>query len=146
MYLLQGGAKMHINEAQVRVRYQETDQMGVAYHGNYYTWFEVGRSDFFRSLGYTYAQLEKEGIIMPVISSYCEYKIPAKYDEELLIRTKIQNLKGVRLEFNYQIIRKEDEVLLAQGNTIHAFVEKSMKPVNFKKVNPGIWELLNNCL
>ena len=107
---------MHINEAQVRVRYQETDQMGVAYHGNYYTWFEVGRSDFFRSLGYTYGQLENEGIIMPVISSYCEYKISAKYDEELLIRTKIQNLKGVRLEFNYQIIRKEDEVQIGRAS------------------------------
>lgn len=137
---------MHINDGYVRVRYEETDQMGVAYHGNYYTWFEVGRSSFFRSLGYTYAQLEEEGIIMPVIESNCSYKIPAKYDDELLIRTKINQFKGVRLEFEYQVIRKRDDELLAKGKTVHAFVNKSLKPVNFKKQNPKIWSLLSGCL
>ncbi len=137
---------MYTNDAQVRVRYQETDQMGVAYNGNYYTWFEVGRTEFFRSLGYTYAELEENGVILPVISSNCEYKIPAKYDDELFIKTKIKSLKGVRLEFNYQIIRKLDEILLAQGNTVHAFVDKSMKPVNFKKSNPEVWKLLSECI
>ena len=137
---------MYTNDAYVRVRYQETDQMGVVYHGNYYTWFEVGRSDFFRSLGYSYAQLEREGIIMPVISSYCEYKLPAKYEDEVLIRTSINLMKGVKLEFNYKALRKSDNVLLAEGNTIHAFVDKSMKPVNLKKTNPSIWRILNKCL
>lgn len=137
---------MHINDGYVRVRYEETDQMGVAYHGNYYTWFEVGRSSFFRSLGYTYLQLEEEGIILPVIESNCSYKIPAKYDDELLIKTKINQLKGVRLEFEYNIIRKIDEELLAKGKTVHAFVNKSLKPVNFKKENPKIWNLLSDCL
>ena len=137
---------MHINDGYVRVRYEETDQMGVAYHGNYYTWFEVGRSSFFRSLGYTYAQLEEEGIIMPVIESNCSYKIPAKYDDELLIKTKINQFKGVRLEFEYQVIRKTDEKLLAKGKTVHTFVNKSLKPINFKKQNPKIWNLLSNCL
>lgn len=137
---------MHTNDAEIRVRYQETDQMGIAYHGNYYTWFEVGRSSFFRSLGYTYAHLEEEGIILPVISCYCEYKIPAKYDDEVLIRTNIDMLKGVRIKFNYQIIRKSDEVLLAQGYTLHAFVDKSMKPMNYKRTNPYIWKLLSDCL
>ncbi|QEK11593.1 acyl-CoA thioesterase [Crassaminicella thermophila] len=137
---------MYINDGYVRVRYEETDQMGVAYHGNYYTWFEVGRSSFFRSLGYTYAQLEKEGIILPVIESHCFYKSAAKYDDELLIRTRIKKLKGVRLEFEYEIIRKEDEALLAKGTTIHAFVNKNLKPVNCKKQNPKVWSLLRNCL
>ncbi len=137
---------MHINDGYVRVRYEETDQMGVAYHGNYYTWFEVGRSSFFRSLGYTYAQLEEEGIIMPVIESNCSYKIPAKYDEELLIRTKINQFRGARLEFEYQVIRKIDDKLLAKGKTMHAFVNKSLKPVNFKKQNPKIWNLLSDCI
>lgn len=136
---------MHINDAVVRVRYQETDQMGVAYHGNYYTWFEVGRSSFFRSLGYTYKQLDQEGIILPVIESSCSYKTAAKYDDELWIRTKIKNLKGVRIVFEYEIIRKKDEELLAKGETIHAFVDKTLKPVNFKKRNPKIWDLLHAC-
>ncbi|MCT4620855.1 MAG: acyl-CoA thioesterase [Marinisporobacter sp.] len=137
---------MHTNDGYVRVRYEETDQMGVAYHGNYYTWFEVGRSSFFRSLGYTYAQLEEEGIILPVIESHCAYKIAAKYDEELAIRTSIKKLKGVRLEFSYEVIRKEDEAVLATGSTIHAFVNKTLKPVNFKKVNPKVWKILNDCV
>lgn len=136
---------MHSNDAKIRVRYQETDQMGVVYHGNYYTWFEVGRVEFFRSIGYTYAQLEEEGIIMPVIESHCFYKIPAKYDDELLIHTKLQRLKGVRLEFYYEVIRKRDGVILAEGQTKHAFVDKNLKPVNFKKINPNIWKLLSDC-
>jgi len=82
---------------------------------------------------------------MPVIESNCIYKIPAKYDDELLIRTKINQLKGVRLEFEYDILRKIDEVLLAKGKTVHAFVNKDLKPINFKKQNPEIWNLLNNC-
>lgn len=134
------------NDAYVRVRYQETDQMGVAYHGNYYTWFEVGRSSFFRAKGYTYAQLESENIILPVIESHCEYKIAAKYDDELIIRTKIKKLKGVRIEFEYSLIRKKDEVLLSKGTTLHAFVNKSLKPINFKKANKEVWEMLNNCI
>jgi len=137
---------MYTNDGYVRVRYEETDQMGVAYHGNYYTWFEVGRSSFFRSLGYTYAQLEEEGIIMPVIESNCSYKIPAKYDDELLIRTRINQFKGARLEFEYHVIRKTDDKLLAKGKTMHAFVNKSLKPVNFKRQNPKIWNLLSDCL
>ncbi|SHJ44633.1 acyl-CoA thioester hydrolase [Geosporobacter subterraneus DSM 17957] len=137
---------MHINDARVRVRYKETDQMGVVYHGNYYTWFEVGRAEFFRSLGYTYKKLEKEGIIMPVIESQCFYRDPAKYDDELMIRTRIKKLKGVRLEFAYQIIRRVDEEILAEGKTVHAFVDRQLKPVNFKKVNPSMWKLLQECI
>ncbi|TCO68769.1 acyl-CoA thioesterase [Marinisporobacter balticus] len=134
------------NDAYVRVRYEETDQMGVAYHGNYYTWFEVGRSSFFRFLGYTYAQLEKEGTILPVIESHCEYKVAAKYDDELFIRTEISKLKGVRVEFTYKVLRKCDEALLANGTTIHAFVNKNLKPINFKKENPKLWGVLKNCV
>ncbi|MDF2546344.1 acyl-CoA thioesterase [Anaerosolibacter sp.] len=137
---------MYTNDAWLRVRYEETDQMGVVYNGNYYTWFEVGRSEFFRSLGYTYAQMEREGMILPVIESGCVYKIPAKYDDEILIRTRIEALKGIRLEFQYEIIRKEDGELLATGKTIHAFVDRSLKPVNFKKVNPKVWEILQDCM
>ncbi|MFZ5966446.1 MAG: acyl-CoA thioesterase [Bacillota bacterium] len=136
---------MHIHDACIRVRYQETDQMGVVYNGNYYTWFEVGRAEYFRSIGYTYAKLEKEGIILPVVESQCEYKIPAKYDDEILIRTRIAKIKGVRLEFNYEILRKEDEAVLAKGRTVHAFVDKALKPVNFKKANPSLWEIIQKC-
>ena len=82
---------MHINDVVIKVRYGETDQMGIAYHGNYFTWFEVGRSEFFNSLGYTYKKLEEEGIILPVIECSCEYIKPAKYFDEIIIRTKIKS-------------------------------------------------------
>ena len=137
---------MYYNDALIRVRYEETDQMGVVYYGNYYTWFEIGRTEFFRSLGYTYAQLEEEGIILPVIESQCSYKDSAKYDDELFIRTTIKNLKGVRLEFEYKVIRKKDETILATGSTIHAFVNKNLKPVNFKRTNPKVWNMLSECM
>lgn len=137
---------MYTNDAMIRVRYGETDQMGVVYHGNYYTWFEVGRSEFFNSLGYTYKKLEEEGIILPVIESYCEYIKPAKYFDEVIIRTNIDLLKGVRIVFNYEVIRKEDNILLANGKTTHAFVDKEMKPIKMKRVNQKVWNILQQCV
>jgi acyl-CoA thioester hydrolase len=109
--------------------------MGVIYHGNYYTWFEVGRSNFFRSLGYTYKRLESEGIILPVVESSCKYIKPALYDEEVLIRTSVASQKGVRLEFKYEVLRREDKELLAEGRTLHAFVGKDMKPIRIRALS-----------
>lgn len=126
---------MYKNDALVRPRYAETDQMGVIYHGNYYAWFEVGRSDFFRSLGYTYKRLEQEGIILPVVESSCKYIKPAMYDEEVLIRTYVEMQKGIRIGFKYEVLRKEDEVLLAEGRTLHAFVGKDLKPIRLKSLS-----------
>lgn len=137
---------MYTNDAIIRVRYGETDQMGVVYHGNYYTWFEVGRSEFFNSLGYTYKTLEEEGIILPVTESSCKYIKPAKYYDEIIIRTKIDTLKGVRIIFDYEIIRKEDNVLLAKGKTTHAFVNKELKPIRMKRVNKKVWEILKKAI
>ncbi|WP_432402197.1 acyl-CoA thioesterase [Wukongibacter sp. M2B1] len=137
---------MYTNDAMIRVRYGETDQMGVVYHGNYYTWFEVGRSEFFNSLGYTYKRLEQEGIILPVTESHCEYIKPAKYFDEIFIRTRIDLLKGVRIAFVYEVIRKEDDVLLARGKTVHAFVNKELKPVRIKKANRKVWDILDRCV
>jgi len=137
---------MYSNDAHIRVRYGETDQMGIVYHANYFTWFEVGRSEFFNSLGYTYKKLEEEGIILPVIDVNCQYIQPAKYFDEVIIRTYIESLKGVRITFKYEVIRREDKVLLATGKTNHAFVDKSLKPVKIKRVNPKVWELLESCV
>lgn len=137
---------MYTNDAIIRVRYGETDQMGIVYHGNYYTWFEVGRSEFFNSLGYTYKQLEEEGIILPVTESSCKYIKPAKYYDEIIIRTKINTLKGARIVFDYDIIRKEDNIVLAKGETTHGFVNKELKPVRLKKVNKKVWEILKKAL
>lgn len=139
---------MYFHDAFVRPRYEETDQMGVVYHGNYLTYFEVGRSDFFRSLGYSYKKLEEEGIIFPVINATCNYIKPALYDDELAIRTRLVALKGVRLELRYEVIRVDDgkEVVLATGKTEHAFVNKELKPIRLRKINPDFWALLEKTM
>lgn len=119
----------------IRPRYAETDQMGVIYHGNYFTYFEVGRSSFFRQLGYAYSKLEQEGIILPVIECNCKYIKPVMYDRETIIRTQIKELKGIRITLGYQLIDKETETILAEGYTKHAFVGKDLKPVRYKTLS-----------
>ncbi len=130
----------------IRTRYAETDQMGVIYHANYFIWFEIGRTEFFRQLNMDYKDLEAENILLPVIDVGCKYIQSAKYDDEIIIQTKLISLKGVRLEFRYEIIRKSDNVLLAEGYTKHAFVNKELKPVNFKKSMPQVWDLLSKSI
>ena len=130
------------NCTNIRVRYKETDQMGVVYYGNYFTWFEVGRNEFFRDMGYTCEYLETQGIFLPVIETGCKYIYSAKFDDEIIIETKIEKMEGVRLRLKYNIIRKRDNLLLAEGFTEHAFVNKEMKPVNFRKKFKEIWDIL----
>lgn len=139
---------MYTHDADVRPRYAETDQMGVVYHANYLTYFEVGRSEFFRSLGYSYRELERQGIIFPVIRAEVDYQQPALYDDTLRIRTWLVQLKGARLELGYQVLREADgaDQVLANGKTIHAFVGKDLKPIKLRSANPEMWALLVNCM
>lgn len=130
------------NSTTIRVRYKETDQMGVVYNGNYFTWFEIGRVEFLRNLGIRYLDLEKMGVYTAVAEAYCKYIKPARYDEEVVIKTKIRRLTNVRIEFEYSLYRKEDNELLATGYTVHAFVDKNIKPINFRKEHEEIWKLL----
>lgn len=138
---------MHVWDAKVRARYKETDQMGVVYYGNYYTWFEVGRTEFIRSLGLSYKSLEDKGVVLPVIESHCNYKAAAKYDDLLLIRTKVKEISGARIVFEYQVVREADEALLAVGYTIHAFADaKTLKPINLRKRCAEYYSSLENSL
>ena len=132
------------NDFVLRPRYEETDQMGVVYHGNYYRYFEVGRTEYFRSLGYSYRKLEDEGITLPVVECSCKYIKPAKYDEELIIRTEIGYCKGVRLEFDYTVILKHTGEILSRGKSLHAFVNHNMKPVRIRDLNPKFLEVLKS--
>ena len=109
-----------ISESRVRVRYAETDQMGVVYHSNYFIWFEVGRVELLRQLGFSYREMEREdGCYIAVVDARCRYKAPVRYDEELLIRTHIRNVRGSMIHFGYEILRAADGVLLAEGETVH---------------------------
>jgi acyl-CoA thioester hydrolase len=115
-------------EARVRVRYAETDQMGVVYHANYLVWFEVGRVEFIRQLGMDYKSMEQEeGALIAVVEVSARYKAPARYDEELLVRTTLAGVRGPIVRFRYVILRVVDEVVLCEGETTHIVVGRDMK-------------------
>jgi len=113
------------HEVQVRVRYQETDQMGVVYHGNYFTFFEIGRTEYLRSNGYTYRNMEEEGTFAVVVKAECSYHKGAKYDDLLTIKTTIKRLTRIKIEYEHQIFR--DSELLATGHITLAFVDANGK-------------------
>lgn len=136
---------MHVWDAEVRVRYGETDKMGIVYYSNYFNWFEIGRTEFFRSLGMSYRSLEEKNVMLPVIDAQCKYFSSVLYDDLIIIRTRLEFVKGTRLKFLYDIIRKEDNKLLAQGYTEHPFTNLEKKPINLKKVMPEVYEMLAKC-
>ena len=111
----------------IRVRHAETDAMRVAYHGSYLPWFEVGRTDLIRELGYPYKQLEAEGVFMPVIELSCRYVKPVHYDDDLELFSWIDELQGVRIKMMYELFRAK--VLVAKGFTIHAFTDGASRPL-----------------
>lgn len=113
----------------VRVRYAETDQMGFAYHANYLAWFEVGRCEWLRSLGSSYRDMEtRDGIMLPVIEAHCEYRHPARYDDELEIRAGGELVSLVRVRFQYEVLRVCDGVHVAGGYTLHASTDLGGRP------------------
>ena len=112
----------------MRVRYADTDRMGVAYHSNYLVWFEVGRTEWLREAGWTYREMEESGMSLPVIEAHCEYRQSARYDDELEIRTTGTLLSPIRLEFAYEIVRPADAAAIAAGRTMHASLDRDGKP------------------
>ena len=120
------------SESRLRVRYAETDQMGVVYHANYLVWFEVGRVDFIRDMGLDYKAMEKEdNAMIAVIEASARYKAPARYDDEILVRTSLAGVRGTIVRFRYAVLRaaseKIDEQLLCEGETTHIVVDRDMK-------------------
>jgi acyl-CoA thioester hydrolase len=115
-------------EARVRVRYAETDQMGVVYHANYLVWFEVGRVELMRQRGLNYKRLElEEGCWIAVVEVTARYKAPARYDDELIIHTTVRSVRGPVIRFTYQIRRVADGLLLCEGETVHVVLGRDMK-------------------
>lgn len=122
----------------VRVRYSETDAMGIVHHSNYLRWFEVGRVELMRDGGFPYTEFEAQGITSPVIESALRWRSPARFDELLTIETQIAEVSPTRIRFEYRILR--DGVLLCEGHTGHAFTGASGRPVALTKAAPAIWE------
>lgn len=118
------------NETRLRVRYAETDQMGVVYHANYFVWFEIGRVELLRQLGFSYRDMEaKDGCGIAVIDARCRYKAPARYDDEIIVRTWLKYLRESLVQFEYELVRASDGELLAEGDTTHIVVGREMQKV-----------------
>jgi acyl-CoA thioester hydrolase len=117
-----------VGEATLRVRYAETDQMGVVYHSNYIIWFEVGRVELLRQLGFTYKEMESQDECrIAVVDVKCRYKSPALYDDEIIIRTFLKNVRDSLIHFGYEVLRAGDRTLLAEGETTHIVVGHDMQ-------------------
>ena len=115
-------------DVHLRVRYAETDKMGVVYHANFFVWMEVGRVEFMRSLGFEYKQMEvQDDCHLPVVDARCRYKSPAYYDEQIIVRTELRNVRGSLLHFGYSILRQSDGTVIAEGETTHLVVNANME-------------------
>jgi acyl-CoA thioester hydrolase len=117
--------------ATIRVRYAETDQMGVVYYANYFVWFEVGRVELMRSLGFEYRELEEQDqCFLPVVEANCRYRAPARYDDVLTLETRVLNQRTSMIRFGYRLLREmpdAEPALLAEGDTVHVVVDRAMQ-------------------
>lgn len=117
-----------IGETRLRVRYAETDKMGVVYHSNFIVWFEVGRVELLRQLGFNYRDMEiEDDCHIAVVDIRCRYKLPARYDDEVVVRTRLKNVRESLLHFSYEVLRAADNTLLAEGETTHIAVNSSFE-------------------
>jgi acyl-CoA thioester hydrolase len=117
-----------VGETRLRVRYAETDKMGVVYHSNFVIWFEVGRVELLRQLGFQYKEMESEdNCHIPVVDLRVRYRAPAQYDDEIVVRTQIKNVRSSLLHFSYEIFRESDRTLLATGETMHIIVDNKLE-------------------
>jgi len=143
----------------IRVRYQETDQMSVVFHGNYVTWFEIGRTEWIRSMGYHYRDIEDKGLLLPVIDLAVKYVSPAIYDDMVIVCTRMKECTPLRIEFESQVRKvnndnffsseyaKENELpgdLLVTGGTKHVWVNSKFQPTRISKVMPDLYEVITS--
>ena len=134
---------MPVSQTRIRVRYAETDQMGVVYYANFFIWFEIGRVELLRQLGFQYKEMETEDDChIPVVEATCRYKSPARYDDELLLETTVLALRRTIIKFGYRLFRTENEAqtLLAEGETTHVTVNRSMRKVRLPQKYVAVLE------
>lgn len=136
---------MYKSTTRLKVRYAETDQMGIVHHSNYYVYFEAAREDFINGTGISYKAMEDMGIMMPLVETQCKYIEGAKYADNLIIETSLEELSPIKVALQYDVIRERDGKLIASGKTLQAFVNKeSFKILNIKKKNPELWSKLES--
>lgn len=135
---------MFVSETFLTVRYAETDQMGVVHHSNYPIWFEAGRTEFIKTLGLPYSAIEQRGAMLPLIELKCSFKGFARYEDEIVIKTCIKEYTGTRLLFHYDVFKCGSDKAITEGETLHVWTNRELKPVNIKKFRPDIFELIAN--
>ena len=121
---------MHAHETRIRVRYAETDQMGVVYYANYIVWMEVGRVEFCKAIGFSYQKMEQEdGVMLAVAEAHCRYAYPARFDQEVIIKTWLADVHPRMVTFGYQMRLAEDDRTVATGETKHVFCGRDLRPI-----------------
>lgn len=131
-----------ITNTKITVRYAETDQMGIAHHSNYAVWFEAGRTDLIKASGMTYSDMEKHGVIVPLLSLECHYKKAAFYEDELIIESRLTKVTNTKLEFEYRVLKEDTQELISTGKTVHGMVAHDLTPIRMKKEQPQIFSML----
>lgn len=129
-------------QTKVRVRYAETDQMGIVYHSNYLIWFEVGRVELLRNAGLAYTTFEEQGLAVAVVEATCRYRRPALYDDELIIEASLESFSSRKLTFSYKVLR--GDTILAEGQTVHVFVDRTGRSTDASKY--PIWKNLERVM
>lgn len=133
-------------DIKVRVIFADTDAMGVVYHSNYLKWFESVRNEFLRALSYPHTLLDEMGIWFPVMEAHCNYKAPAKYDEVIIVRTKIAELKAASIKMSYEIFNEETGSLLVTGYTRSGITDHNLKPINIRKKFPDFYKAMESTI
>ena len=128
--------------SKIVVRYAETDQMGIAHHSNYPIWYEVARTDCIKKIGMSYSQMEKCGVMLPLVKLDCHYLYTACYEDELELTVSIKTLTPVRVEFYYEVFNITKDKLINKGCTLHAFTDTNLKIVNMKKLHNELYTLI----
>ena len=132
----------YTSQTHITVRYSETDMMGIVHHSRYYPWFEQARTDFIKTTGITYSEMEKMGLMLPLTETNCKYLYGLTYEDEIIVTCTIERLTVARVDFVYEVFRLPEMKKMSEGRTKHGFIDNEFRPVNLKKNYPQLWEKL----
>ena len=132
----------YTSQTHITVRYSETDMMGIVHHSRYYPWFEQARTDFIKTTGITYSEMEKMGIMLPLTETNCKYLYGLTYEDEIIVTCTIERLTVARVDFVYEVFKLPEMKKMSEGRTKHGFIDSEFRPVNLKKNYPQLWEKL----
>ncbi len=136
----------YVSESFLTVRYAETDMMGIVHHSRYYPWFEVARTDFIKKIGISYSEMEKMGVQMPLVETHARYHHGLRYEDEIVVTAQLTELRVAKCRFEYKVYKLPERRLMAEGATVHGFVDGEFAPMNLKKKFPDMWKSLSELM